>query len=458
MPAILLECRGGYPGVRLRYTHGHMDSKIAYIERLGDARIPSPLPSRDIDPEHPNPFVADSHYIPLHITRYEGQDRPGNILFEKAGPRERIFFEPERTAAAIVTCGGLCPGLNNVIRSLVFSLRSQYGVTRIFGMRYGYHGLNPANGFPPMELTAELVSDIHEQGGTILGTSRGPEDPEVMVRFLRDLGVNILFPIGGDGTQRGARKIHEAACELKYPLAVVGIPKTIDNDILYVSRTFGYGTAVNAARHVIDVAHTEARAVLNGIGLVKLMGRDSGFIAAGATLASGEVNYCLIPEQPFELDGERGLLAVLEQRLDRKHHAVIAVAEGAGQHLIPRESVEKDASGNVKHADIGVFLRDRITAHFRAKSIPVNVRYIDPSYMIRGLPADTEDSILCDGLARNAVHAAMTGRSGLIIGLVHNRMVHVPTYMITAGRKTVSLDGELWKSVLAVTGQPAGWK
>ncbi len=435
-----------------------MDSRIAYIERLGQALLPSPLPSRDIDPDHPNPFVADSHYIPLHITRYEGQDRPGNVLFEKAGPRETIFFDPAQTAAAVVTCGGLCPGLNNVIRSLVFSLRTQYGVTRVYGILYGYHGLNPANGFPPVELAPELVNDIHEQGGTILGTSRGPEDPEVMVRTLRDLGVNILFPIGGDGTQRGAYRIHEAACALNYPLAVVGIPKTIDNDILYVSRTFGYGTAVNAARHVIDVAHTEARAVLNGIGLVKLMGRDSGFIAAGATLASGEVNYCLIPEQPFELEGERGLFAVLERRLLHKRHAVIVVAEGAGQHLIPRERVEKDASGNIKHADIGVFLREAITAHFRARSIPVNVRYIDPSYMIRGLPADTEDSILCDGLARNAVHAAMTGRSGLIIGLVHNRMVHVPSHMIAGGRKTVSLDGELWKSVLAVTGQPASWQ
>lgn len=435
-----------------------MTAPVAYIERLGPAGIDSPMPAREPDPDHPNPFVADTHFIPLHITLDLAAERPGNILFEKAGPREKIFFDPARTVAGIVTCGGLCPGLNNVIRSLVMSLRCHYGVERILGFRYGYHGLNPANGHPPLDLTPELVSDIHEQGGTILGTSRGPEDPELMVRYLRELGVNVLFPVGGDGTQRGAHRIHEAACALGYPLAVVGIPKTIDNDILYVSRTFGYATAVNAARRVIDVAHTEARAVLNGIGLVKLMGRDSGFIAAGATLASGEVNYCLIPEQPFELEGERGLLAVLERRLERKSHAVIVVAEGAGQHLIPRENLEVDASGNVKHADIGVFLRDRIMAHFRAKSTPINVRYIDPSYLIRGLPADTDDAVLCDGLARNAVHAAMTGRSGMIIGLVHNRMVHVPARMITAGRKQVSLDGELWKSVLAVTGQPASWK
>jgi len=435
-----------------------MQPPVAYIERLGPATLPSPMPSREVDPDHPNPFVADTHFIPLHITLDLAAERPGNILFEKAGPREKIFFDPARTAAAIVTCGGLCPGLNNVIRSLVLSLRCLYGVERIYGIRYGYHGLNPANGFPPVELTPEDVSDIHELGGTILGTSRGPEDPEIMVRTLRELGVNLFFPIGGDGTQRGAYRIHEAACALGHPLAVVGVPKTIDNDILYVTRTFGYGTAINAARQVIDIAHTEARAVLNGIGLVKLMGRDSGFIAAGATLASGEVNYCLIPEQPFELDGERGLLAVLERRLERKRHAVIVVAEGAGQHLIPRDQVETDASGNIKHADIGLFLKDRIAAHFRARGTPVNVRYIDPSYTIRGLPANTEDAILCDGLARNAVHAAMTGRSGLIIGLVHNRMVHVPSHMITGGRKKVSLDGELWKAVLAVTGQPPSWK
>jgi len=214
-----------------------MQPPVAYIERLGPATLPSPMPSREVDPDHPNPFVADTHFIPLHITLDLAAERPGNILFEKAGPREKIYFDPARTAAAIVTCGGLCPGLNNVIRSLVLSLRCHYGVERIYGIRYGYHGLNPANGFPPVELTPEDVSDIHELGGTILGTSRGPEDPEIMVRTLRELGVNLFFPIGGDGTQRGAYRIHEAACALGHPLAVVGVPKTIDNDILYVTRT-----------------------------------------------------------------------------------------------------------------------------------------------------------------------------------------------------------------------------
>jgi 6-phosphofructokinase 1 len=308
-----------------------------------------------------------------------------------------------------------------------------------------------------MELDVDDVSDIHEIGGTIIGTSRGPEDPAVMLEYLRNLGVQMLFTIGGDGTQRGALKLHAEARKQGYPLAVVGVPKTVDNDIQYVSRTFGYGTAVDRARGIIDIAHTEARAVLNGVGLVRLMGRDSGFIAAGATLASGEVNYCLIPEQEFALEGERGLLAVLEKRLARKRHAVIVVAEGAGQNILAKDSLDVDASGNVKFADIGVHLKDRITAHFKAQGQTINVRYIDPSYAIRGLAANTEDAVLCDMLARNAAHAAMAGRSGLIIGYVHNRMVHVPMEMATNGRKKVELEGALWKGVLAVTGQPASW-
>lgn len=434
-----------------------MTPRIVAVDRLGDPVHVSPLKLHEADPEHPNVFVKDSQFIPLQITFDLEQQREGNLLFEKAGPRESIFFDATQTRAAIVTCGGLCPGLNNVIRSLVLSLRCHYGVQRVLGIRYGYHGLNPAHGYPPMELDVDDVSDIHEIGGTIIGTSRGPEDPTVMLEYLRNLGVQMLFTIGGDGTQRGALKLHAEARKQGYPLAVVGVPKTVDNDIQYVSRTFGYGTAVDRARGIIDIAHTEARAVLNGVGLVRLMGRDSGFIAAGATLASGEVNYCLIPEQEFALEGERGLLAVLEKRLARKRHAVIVVAEGAGQNILAKDSLDVDASGNVKFADIGVHLKDRISAHFKAQGQTINVRYIDPSYAIRGLAANTEDAVLCDMLARNAAHAAMAGRSGLIIGYVHNRMVHVPMEMATNGRKKVELEGALWKGVLAVTGQPASW-
>jgi 6-phosphofructokinase 1 len=435
-----------------------MDAKIATVSRLGEARVNSPIQSRDADPEHPSLFVRESDYVPLHITVHLDRQRAGNILFEKAGPREKLYFDPSKTRAAVVTCGGLCPGLNNVIRSLVQSLHYAYGIQGVIGIRYGYHGMNPAHGMAPMELDPEMVSDIHEIGGTIIGTSRGPEDPKVMLEFLKAQGVGILFPVGGDGTQRGALAIYEEARRQGYPLAVVGVPKTIDNDIQYVTRTFGYTTSVDAARGIIDVAHTEARAVLNGVGLVKVMGRDSGFIAAGASLASGEVNYCLIPEQEFEADGPKGLLAVLQRRLEVKRHAVIVVAEGAGQHLMSEDHSNVDASGNVRKADIGLYLKERIGAHFQRLGQPVNVRYIDPSYAIRGLAANTEDAVLCDMLARNAAHAAMAGCTGLIIGFLHNRMIHVPTGMATDGRKKVELGSEIWKAVLASTGQPALWK
>ena len=420
---------------------------MAAVERLGEGQFASPL---DLEPEF---YIRDSQVVPLHITLDLDRERPGNVLFERAGPRERLFFDPARTCAAIVTCGGLCPGLNNVIRSIVLTLTAHYGVGDIFGIRYGYLGMNEASNLEPVRLTVEAVSDIHEMGGTILGTSRGPQPAEAMVEMLRRAGVDMLFTIGGDGTQRGSLAIVDEARRAGYPLAVIGIPKTIDNDIQYVTRTFGFSTAVEAARGVIDAAHNEARSVLNGVGLVKLMGRDSGFIAAGASLASGEVNFCLIPEQPFTVDA---LLRSLEKRLERKGHAMVVAAEGAGQDFAGG-GVSTDASGNVIHSDIGVFLRERIGSHFRAKGATINVRYIDPSYGIRGLAANSEDAVLCDALARDAVHAAFAGRTGAIIGTIHNRMVHVPIPMATEGRKKVELAGEMWRSVLAVTGQPASW-
>lgn len=429
-----------------------MSQNSAPVFELGPCLHPSPLLKDQQESLVMHRFVGDDLSLPLHLV--DGLDEGPQHHFQLAGPREMVYFAPGKCRAAIVTCGGLCPGLNNVIRSVYLELFYHYGVTSLLGIRYGYHGLNPANGWPPLELSLESVSDIHETGGTILGTSRGPEEPAVMVNYLRQLGVNVLFTVGGDGTQRGALAIHDEARRQQYPLAVVGIPKTIDNDIQYVSRTFGFTTAVEQARAIIDGAHTEARAVLNGVGLVKLMGRDSGFIAAAATVASGEVNYCFVPEVRFELEGGNGLLAVLEKRLARKQHAMIVAAEGAGQDLIPRDEVKRDASGNVIHADIGVYLQQRIREHFAARGKPVNVRYIDPSYAIRSKKANTEDAILCDRLARYAVHAAMAGKSGLIVGLLHEKFIHVPIAMATTGRKRIDERGPLWGAVLASTGQP----
>jgi 6-phosphofructokinase 1 len=410
------------------------------ITTLGEPRYPSPL----------NRFVSDDGCVPEHIIR--GPPAPEQEWeFELAGPRSKLFFDPGQTRAGIVTCGGLCPGLNNVIRSLFHELHHAYGVREVLGFRGGYAGLDPARGQPPIRLTTEFVNDIHRHGGTALGTSRGRVDETAAVENLARLGVDILFTVGGDGTQRGGNDLFQAARRRGRALAVVGIPKTVDNDVAFVSRTFGYLTAVQEASTVLDRAHAEARSVQNGIALVKVMGRHAGFIAAGATVASQEVNFCLIPEVPFTLDN---FLAALKQRILERAHAVIVVAEGVGQAWMGNTGAGRDASGNVKLGDIGSFLRERIEAYFKAEKIPIVLRYIDPSYHVRSGPANSEDSILCDLFARNAVHAAMAGKTGLLIGFLHDEFIHVPIELLASRRKSIDPAGPVWSGTLAATGQP----
>ena len=417
----------------------------ATITRLGPARFTSPI-------RH---SVSDEARAPLHTVRMPGVTPPEELLFEMAGPREKLFFDPKDTRAGIVTCGGICPGLNTVIRSAFLELHHTYGVKQVLGFRDGYQGLDPSHGLKPLLLTADFVDDIHKEGGTVLGTSRGPVDIGIAVKNLIKRGVNILFVVGGDGTQRGGYKLFQEAQKRGHALAVVGIPKTVDNDVPYVSRTFGYQTAVQEATRVITCAHTEVHSVQNGIALVKLMGRHAGFIAAAATVSSQEVNFCLIPEIPFKLEGAGGFLNALKKRTLKRAHAVIVVAEGTGQDLLENKGAERDASGNVKLRDIGLFLREKIESYFRAEKIPMVMRYLEPSYIIRSVPADAEDAILCDQYARHAVHAAMAGKTGLVIGLLHDHFIHVPIEMLAKREKRVDPNGSIWHAVLATTGQPA---
>ncbi len=418
------------------------------IPTLGEPRYDSPL---KFDGVHTR-FMPDDARV-LYQIDYRAGDEILGLGFEKAGARERVFFDAATSKAAVVTCGGLCPGLNNVVRNVFYQLHATYGVPTVLGIRYGYKGLNPEEGLPPSELTSDMVEHIHHQGGTILGTSRGPQDPTVTVDFLVTQGINMLFCVGGDGTQKGA---HAMAQEIRLrglEIAVVGIPKTIDNDIKYCYRTFGFVTAVAEAEKVIDCAHIEAKSVPNGIGLVKLMGREAGFIAAAATIASGEVNFTLIPEVPFELEGETGLLAKLQRRLAVRDHAVIVVAEGAGQHLLDADGTGFDKSGNRKLGDIGPFLKKRITDHFANQSTPASVKYFDPSYNIRSVPAGAADSLLCEQLSRQAAHAAMAGKTDMFVGLWQNHMVHVPLEVSTGQIKRIDPQQDLWTTVLAITEQ-----
>jgi len=423
------------------------DQKLDFtIERLGECRFASPMEGVR--------FTCNDERILYHdrlsdICRCleEGLEPPA---LELAGPRERIFFEPQKIACGIVTCGGLCPGINDVIRAIVLSLYHHYGVGKVYGFRFGYEGLVKRHGPAPLELTPETVDQIGELGGTILASSRGPQEPAEMVDYLVELGVGILFAIGGDGTLKGAGAIAAEASARRYPLSVIGIPKTIDNDISFVQMTFGFETAVTEARRAIYAAHSEALGARNGIGLVKLMGRDSGFIAAFSALVDSQVNFCLVPEVPFTL---AGFLAALKERLDTRGHAVVIVAEGAGQDLLAT-GAERDPSGNIKYGDIGTFLRDAIKGHFTQSGTAINLKYIDPSYIIRSQPANPHDSALCLLLGHNAVHAGMAGRTNMVVGLWNHQITHVPIELATSRRKKIDPEGWLWSSVLASTGQP----
>jgi len=405
---------------------------------LGQPRFPSNLTHT----------VSDDVHIPERI---EVGSHPG-LKFELAGPRAKLFFDPKKTRAGIVTCGGLCPGLNNVIRSLFLELHYGYGVSEVIGFRGGYGGLDPKCVFEPVTITPQFVDGIHQQGGTILGSSRGPVKIQRAVENLIARKIDILFTVGGDGTQRGANDLYQTARKHGHALSVVGVPKTIDNDVGFVSRTFGFFSAVEEAKRVLECAHTEARSVAGGIGLVKLMGRHAGFITAGAVVASQDVNFALVPEVPFKINI---FLSALKQRMLNKSHAVIAVAEGAGQDLLTPDTKKRDASGNVKLKDIGPFLREKIETFFKAEGIPVAVRYFDPSYQVRSRPANCEDALLCDLFARHAVHAAMAGKTGVVIGFLHERFIHVPIELLATHTKRLDRASGWWRSVLATTGQPA---
>ena len=425
------------------------------IPLLGPPRVPSPLRLRSREGRGGPHFVGERERI-LWDDCIDRLPAGGGVLptLELAGPRRDLFFDPEETAFGIVTCGGLCPGLNDVIRGLVMLGFHRYGVRRFRGFRYGFRGLVPRYGHPVMELRPELVSDIHKEGGTLLGTSRGPQDTGEMVDTLERLDVDVLFVIGGDGTMRGALDLVAEVRRRGLAIGIVGVPKTIDNDLEHLDQSFGFETAYSLAEESIVGAHNEARGVPGGVGLVKLMGRHSGLLACHATLATSEVNFCLIPEVPFQLEGEGGLLEALRRRLEERGHAVIVAAEGAGQHLFDSDP-GLDASGNRRLHDLGPFLAERIGAGLEARGVECSVKYIDPSYIVRSLPARPPDSVYCWRLAQHAVHAAMSGRTEMVVGLWHGRMVHVPMRLVASGGKRVDPEGDLWLSVLESTGQPS---
>ncbi len=428
------------------------------VKTLGPCRIDSPLAALLDARRQTFHNVDESDRVLFDDTRsaLSARSLPVDQMpaFEPAGPRRKIFFDPSKTRAGIVTCGGLCPGFNDVIRALVMELHYRYGVKRVYGFCNGYQGFIAKYRRPVLDLNPRVVSDINEHGGTILGTSRGQQDAGEIVDCLEQMSINVLFVIGGDGTLRGAMQITREIANRGAKIAVVGVPKTIDNDIMFIDQSFGFQTAFTEATKSIRAAHVEALASPNGVGLVKLMGRHSGFIACYASLALNDANFVLIPEVPFRLEGQGGLLSFLKMRLEESGHAVIVVAEGAGQDLMEGGHGGTDASGNVRLHCIGQFLKHKIVEHFAQIGMELNLKYIDPSYDIRSVPANPHDSVYCLRLGHNAVHAAMSGRTEMVVGRWHSRFVNVPMALAIRERYTVDPDGDLWTSVLESTGQP----
>jgi 6-phosphofructokinase 1 len=426
------------------------------IEELGKRSIKSPIAMSTVQGDLIANYVTDNQFIRLNADVKLGPQQPvkRQQALECAGPREMIYFMPAHVHAGIVSCGGLCPGINDVIRAIVRCLWYRYGVKRISGIRYGYKGFLPEYQYGIKTLDPDSVDDIHKLGGTYLGSARGGgREVSKIVDAMEQLNLNMLFTIGGDGTQHGSLDIAEEIDKRKLKIALVGIPKTVDNDFALIQKSFGFDTAVSKAVEVVAAAHMEAHSAINGIGLVKVMGRKSGFIAAHTALASHEVNFVLIPEIPFNLEGYNGFLTHLEKRLISRKHAVIIVAEGAMQDQLMTEK-KTDAGGNLKMADVGTYLRDRINKYFDEKKMEINLKYIDPSYIIRSAPAIPGDSIYCERLGNAAAHAAMAGKTKLIIGLVNDEFVHLPIKAVIASRAHVDPEGNLWRDTLDATHQP----
>ena len=433
----------------------NMETYDFTIQDLGDRTLPSPVNVSYFTPDSKRVLynIYLEHY--KDFTTLEGVP----LSFEVAGPREKVFFDPVQTKAAIVTCGGLCPGINDVIRAIIMELFYRYGVRNAVGIKYGFQGLIPKYGHQVMDLTPDIVKDIHTSGGSILSSSRGMQETVEMVNTLKRMNIDILFCVGGDGTMRCARFIADEIAKRNLNISIIGIPKTIDNDLTLIQKTFGFDTAISEAVKVIQCAHVESKGAPMGIGVVKIMGRLSGHIAAGAALAQGDVNFVLIPEVPFDMDGERGFLNALDKRLHKSGHCLILVAEGAGQDIIRNDHdvMEKDASGNIKLLDIGSFLKMYIEEYFKKKGMEINLKYIDPSYTIRSVPANASDSIYCGALGQYAVHAGMAGKTSMLVGLIKDEYVHLPFRMVSSGSK-VNPEGNIWMRVLETTGQPPSMK
>eukprot|EP00611_Tribonema_gayanum_P027180 TRINITY_DN6637_c0_g1_i1.p1 TRINITY_DN6637_c0_g1~~TRINITY_DN6637_c0_g1_i1.p1 ORF type:complete len:491 (+),score=176.63 TRINITY_DN6637_c0_g1_i1:136-1608(+) len=437
---------------------------LCQVPRLS-AKLPSAgVPNLEIksntsgQPTYYNRLTGDAECIIDEHVRDE-RKAPVAKAFLRAGPRAKLHFDPVKVNAAVVTCGTLCPGLNSVIHHLRDTLTTIYGAQKVYGVRGGWGGFhNPQTPVIELHDDASDVSgreSLQHRAGSILGCAAGGFDLYKIMDFIKRKEISQLYVIGGDGAQRGAHRIAVECAARNWNVSIAGIPKSVNNDIDIIDRSFGFMTAVEAAQNAIRCATIEAKCnVPNGIGIVKLMGRSTGYLAAYATMASGDVDLCLVPEVPVVLEGKNGCLPHLERVVKKQGYAVVVVSDGAGQSVLSEAAAEARAACQPAPS-IGPFLKCEIEAYFKRKCKPVTVKYIDPSVAVRSVAANAFDQILCLQLAQNAVHGAMAGYTAFAAGVVNNRTCMLPMTEITENSpKSLNPRGRTWERVLCITGQP----
>ncbi|UCF50333.1 MAG: 6-phosphofructokinase [Thermoplasmatales archaeon] len=345
----------------------------------------------------------------------------------------------------VLTGGGDCPGLNAVIRAVVRK-SIQYDWD-IIGIKNGWKGL--INGEIEL-LTDYSVSGILPKGGTIIGTSRtnpfnNKEDVQRLVENIKKFGIDAIVAIGGDDTLRVANKLH------KMGVSIVGVPKTIDNDLSGTDYTFGFDTAISIVTEAIDRLHTTAESHHRVI-VVEVMGRHAGWIATMAGIAGG-ADEILIPEVPFDINE---VCKHLKDRYERgKKFSIIAVAEGAhpkvenssnadnmesssqnvGEAALVIQTKEKDAFGNVRLGGIGHTLAKEIE-----KRMGVETRVTILGHVQRGGTPTAHDRVLATRFGVAAVESIKDENFGIMVALQGDKIVPVPLEEATSKSKTVDME------------------
>lgn len=443
------------------------------------------------------------------------------LTFPEAGPRENLVYPMESRDGAtdslqvgVLVSGGIAPGINAVIKGIVdrHTLYSNHAKENddtsydleIIGYRDGFSGLLSGS---HIKLNRKKVRDFANKGGSLLGTSRyhpllDLDDPGKRDSAVRDIisnlkDIDILYVIGGDGSMRAAHMIWTRAQRMHAEgeaskLSVVAIPKTMDNDILWVWQSFGFMSAVEKAKQFVLQLHTEASSNPR-LGIMQLFGSDSGFVVTHAALASGVCDYVLIPEADFSMEV---LCEFIKKKLKSRYKrgqdgkspfGMILMAETA----IPRDGINSPGCKYIDDPDVGLEKEEKIAIEkfiadgrrvqgqtqdaLRRGGIKIISRVVqkeirqmkpgqywekfrvftnEPRHLIRAIDPSVQDVIFGQRMGTLAVDNAMAGYTDFMISQWLTEYVLVPLKLVVLGRKRVPQKGIFWKSVLANTGQP----